>query len=92
MKRPYVSDVSERVAPKAPPPPPPPAEVRADSLTPEQKRIVWEHIKTHDANLLAFLRSPEVARLVERYKAVPLFPKELVEAALRGAERRGREQ
>ena len=85
MKRPYVSDVSERVAPKAPPPPPPPAEVRADSLTPEQKRLVWEHIKAHDANQLAFLRSPEVARLVERYQAVPLFPKSLVDAALSAA-------
>jgi hypothetical protein len=85
VRRPYVSSVSERVAPKTPPPPPPEPCVRADALNEQQKRLVWRYIKAHVPEQLAFLQDPFVIAFVERTKAVHVFPKALVDAALGAA-------
>lgn len=78
-RSPYYFDPKPPLPPQVPPAP---ALIRADCLTPANKRRVWDHIKRHDPNTLAFLTDPTVAALLQRPGAVAVFPKALVDAAL----------
>jgi hypothetical protein len=83
MSRRFLSAVSERVAPRVAPPRVEPC-VRADQLDEPTKRALWAHIRAHEPEQLGFLQDPYVSAFVKRTGAVHVFPKAMVDAALRG--------
>lgn len=57
-------------------------EIPASRLTTAQKNAVWREIKASHPERRAFLEDPAVKALVKTLGAEPMFPPELVRAAL----------
>lgn len=57
-----------------------PSGVSASSLSPEDKRRLWAHLKANDPERAAFFDDPIVKQLMAR-GAVPVFPLSVCEAA-----------
>jgi hypothetical protein len=66
----------------------PPPDLRADRLSPDQKRRAWIFIKQHEPELRVFLADPDVQGLVTRLNAAapgscsPVLPWHVLEASL----------
>lgn len=59
--------------------------VRASALSAAQRKAVWTHIQATDPDLAELLTSEPMQEIREEFGATPLFPRELVDAALRAA-------
>lgn len=56
--------------------------VSASDLNPAEKRKVWEHIKNHRPDVMAFVMDPQIQAFIERTGATHAFPADMVMDAL----------
>lgn len=99
MASPRDTPPSAPLAPRQPPPDPAALrelaewdaalarEVPASRLTQAQRNAVWRHVKANAPERVAFLNDPQVQQLIRECGAAPLFPPELIRAALAEAEK-----
>lgn len=57
-------------------------EIPASKLSAGQKNAVWRHIKAEHPERRAFLEDPAVQQLMKALHAEPMFPPELIRAAI----------
>jgi hypothetical protein len=68
--------------------PAPPEALRADALSPLQKRVVWGYIRAEEPELAMFLEDPDMRRFVASINATspgscsPMIPWRVIEACL----------
>lgn len=56
--------------------------ISANSLSPQEKRTVWEFIKQHRPDVLDFLQDEQVQAIMKTTGATPAFETEMVVSAL----------
>lgn len=66
------------------PPPIPQPRLNLSTLTPADKRQVWEHLKRTQPELAAVLKQPELQALITTFDATIQLPAEVVREALHG--------
>lgn len=59
--------------------------IRASALSAAQRKAVWTHIQATDPDLAELLTCHPLQQIREEFGATPLFPRELVDAALQAA-------
>jgi len=66
------------------PPPQPQPRLNLSTLTPDDKRQVWEHLKRRHPELAALLKQPELQEMIRTFDATIQLPAEVVREALYG--------
>jgi hypothetical protein len=66
------------------PPPHPQPKLNLATLSPDDKRQVWEHLKRRHPELAALLKQPELQALIRTFDATIQLPADVVREALYG--------